>query len=157
VTGILLKQNVKQTSSKTEANGQAKSQNGLGTPLISDSDSKSSSPEEKNDGLPRGVAFPLGLNSEAFRAAWARWEKHRKEIKKPLKPTSAQALLERFAEWGEQRAIAAILYTLEKGWQGIREPGPETPPHQANGKPRPTIREEMEEILKRKEAEKNGR
>ncbi len=68
------------------------------------------------------VEIPLELSSAAFAAAWADWETHRREIKKPLKPTSAKGQLGMLAAWGEARAIAAIRHTIAMGWQGIREP-----------------------------------
>jgi hypothetical protein len=64
----------------------------------------------------------LPIQSEAFREAWLLWCQHRTEIKKPLKPTSCDQQLKQLAEWGESRAIAAIRYTVAKGWQGIQEP-----------------------------------
>jgi hypothetical protein len=64
----------------------------------------------------------LPIQSEAFREAWLLWCQHRTEIKKPLKPTSCDQQLKQLAEWGEARAIAAIRYTVAKGWQGIQEP-----------------------------------
>jgi hypothetical protein len=64
----------------------------------------------------------LPIQSEAFREAWLLWCQHRTEIKKPLKPTSCDQQLKQLADWGEARAIAAIRYTVAKGWQGIQEP-----------------------------------
>jgi len=66
--------------------------------------------------------FPEALNSNGFRDVWIQWAKHRVEIKHPLTPTQIAAQLKKFAKWGETRAIAAIEHTIEKGWQGIREP-----------------------------------
>lgn len=70
---------------------------------------------------PDYVEFPDEI-SEGFRETWTVWCKHRREIKAPLTPTSVNQQLKRFAEWGEDRATAAILHTIEKGWQGLREP-----------------------------------
>jgi hypothetical protein len=64
----------------------------------------------------------LPIQTEAFKEAWNLWCQHRTEIKKPLKPTSCDQQLKQLAEWGEARAIAAIRYTVAKGWQGIQEP-----------------------------------
>jgi hypothetical protein len=64
----------------------------------------------------------LPIQTEAFKEAWLLWCQHRSEIKKPLKPTSCEQQLKQLAEWGEARAIAAIRYTVAKGWQGIQEP-----------------------------------
>lgn len=73
---------------------------------------------DKIDDLP----LPIGLQTERFGDAWDRWKRHRAEIRKPLTPTAAESQLAEFAGWGEPRAVAAILHTVAKGWQGIREP-----------------------------------
>jgi hypothetical protein len=62
------------------------------------------------------------LNSPEFLETWNQWERHRREIKKPLTTLQGQKQLEKFAEWGLKRSVAAINHTIEKGWQGIREP-----------------------------------
>jgi len=66
-------------------------------------------------------ALKLG-NPQDFYRAWATWIIHREEIKKPITPTSAAQLLKQFESWGTRRAIAAIEYTIAKGWQGLQEP-----------------------------------
>jgi hypothetical protein len=77
------------------------------------------------------VTIPQSLKSPEFIAAWGRWQKHRSEIRKPLKPTMASAQMVHFQSIGVQRAIAAIDHTIAMGWQGIREPelfrGPSAP------------------------------
>ena len=78
---------------------------------------------------PEQVTFPPDLDTEAFREAWTLWCRHRREIKKPLKPTMAEQQLNQFVEWGEARSIAAIRHTIARGWQGIQEPE-----HRRNGK-----------------------
>jgi hypothetical protein len=69
----------------------------------------------------KGLAPPC-FDSPEFLQAWEDWQQHRREIRKPLTPTSSKIQMNQFAEWGEKRAIAAINHTLSKGWQGIREP-----------------------------------
>lgn len=71
---------------------------------------------------PEQVILPPELDTDAFREAWTLWCRHRREIKKPLKPTMAEQQLNQFVEWGEARSIAAIRHTVAKGWQGIQEP-----------------------------------
>lgn len=66
--------------------------------------------------------IPQSLNTPTFLSAWSDWIQHRKEIKKPLKPTQSRRQLDQFAEWGEQRAINAIVHSITNGWQGIFEP-----------------------------------
>ena len=73
------------------------------------------------------------LKCDEFATAWDLWVRHRKDIKKPLTPTSVSQQLAEFGEWGCKRSVVAIRYTIKKGWQGIREPD-ETPLF-GNGKP----------------------
>lgn len=68
------------------------------------------------------IPLPENLRTEEFKTAWADWVRHRKEIKHALKPTQAEKLMAKFARWGPERAIAAINFTIEKGWQGLKEP-----------------------------------
>lgn len=66
--------------------------------------------------------IPAALDSPAFRSAWSDWVKHRSEIGKPLKPTQTAKQLAEMERWGEERSITAIMHTIAKGWQGLREP-----------------------------------
>lgn len=68
------------------------------------------------------ATLPLLLQTDDFQAAWDSWEQHRRELKKPLKPTMAVAQLKHLAEMGHDRAIACIRHTITMGWQGLREP-----------------------------------
>jgi hypothetical protein len=68
-----------------------------------------------------GVEVPKELDSEEFKEAWARWTDHRKELRKPITPSSAAAQFKKLASWGVARAIAAIDRSIEAGWQGIFE------------------------------------
>lgn len=67
-------------------------------------------------------ALPPPLDTPGFAEAWGRWERHRREIGHPLKPSMRESQLKTFAEWGEARATAAIDFTIFKGWQGLKEP-----------------------------------
>jgi hypothetical protein len=66
--------------------------------------------------------IPNCIRCRCFSEAWDAWVAHRNEIRKPLKPTQVKAQLEQFGKWGSDRSVAAIKYTIQKGWQGIREP-----------------------------------
>ena len=68
------------------------------------------------------IAQALPFGSSEFLEAWKSWTTHRREIKKRLTPTQTTAQLKSMAKMGEARAIAAIYHTIEKGWQGLREP-----------------------------------
>ena len=71
---------------------------------------------------PKPKEAVLPFSSDAFKEAWGQWTKHRSEIRKPLKPTSTKMCLKELSAMGETRAIAAIEFTIAKGWQGLREP-----------------------------------
>lgn len=62
------------------------------------------------------------FRSQRFLDAWSRWERHRREIKKALKPTQIGAQLIKLQEIGIERAIGMIDHTIAMGWQGLREP-----------------------------------
>ena len=64
-----------------------------------------------------------GLDTEHFKSAWLKWVQHRKEFKKPLKPTMVESQIRQMEKWGSTRAVAAIEHTIFKGWIGLREPG----------------------------------
>lgn len=76
-------------------------------------------PTKKQENSPE---IPKALDTEGFRQAWELWQTHRKEIRKPLKPTTTKLQLAKLESMGPHRAIAAIRYSIEKGWQGIYEP-----------------------------------
>lgn len=87
--------------------------------------------------------IPQKLDTPEFRRAWGEWEQHRREIKHPLKTTQARKQIEEFAHRGVTWAVAAINYTIAKGWRGIAEP--EGLPAE---KPKQRV-PDMEEILRR--------
>jgi len=70
---------------------------------------------------PKGEVLELPFPSTAFAEAWKTWVTHRKEIKKKLTEESIKQQFKTFSEWGESKSIAAILYTVGKGWQGLVE------------------------------------
>ena len=81
-------------------------------------------------------SLPIALDTTEFRAAWLEWQLHRSEIRKKLTPTSVKRQLKQLAEMGPARAIAAIEWTIAKGWTGIREPD-------TNGRDQPMTDEEV--------------
>jgi hypothetical protein len=86
--------------------------------------------EQGREGENAAVAappLPERLDVPEFKEAWGKWVKHRSEIKKPLKPTMVSEQIDQFAQWGVERSVTAIKYTIGKGWQGIREPDAQQP------------------------------
>jgi DNA-binding transcriptional regulator YhcF (GntR family) len=89
----------------------------------------------------------LPFLSDEFSEVWKSWEQHRREIRKPLKPTSTAQQLKRLGMLTEQAAIEMIEWTIYKGWEGLREPDeikPEKPQTRERiyhnlGSPAPTL------------------
>jgi hypothetical protein len=69
-----------------------------------------------------GGDLPANLDFDSFRKVWSEWEVHRREIKKPLKPTQIQKQLKKLSEMGLTKALEALNHTIQNGWQGIRQP-----------------------------------
>lgn len=64
----------------------------------------------------------LPFSSTEFAEAWKDWKQFRKEKRAPVTPTMAKQQFADMVMMGEARAIAAIRFTIGKGWQGLREP-----------------------------------
>jgi DNA-binding MarR family transcriptional regulator len=84
-------------------------------------DSRECITTKDNQGRVTKGNFSLPFDSQTFRETWQAWERHRKEIRKPITSESRKLQLKKLEAMGEQRAIAAINHSLEKGWQGIFE------------------------------------
>lgn len=80
----------------------------------------------------QALTFPPVLKTSAFKLAWQKWVKHRKEIKKPLTEESVRQQLQVLAGIGEVQAIGCIEYTIGKGWQGLALPNHSNGTHQQN-------------------------
>lgn len=61
----------------------------------------------------------LPFKSEEFRTSWEEWTDFRKEIKKPLTPTTIKRQLKLLQSFGEQQAIASINQSICASWQGL--------------------------------------
>jgi len=97
---------------------------------------------ERSSFRPESISFPSEIDTPEVRTAWQSWCQHRREIKKPITPTSAVKQLGQLAVAGPQRAVAMIEHTIAKGWQGLQEPD-----RKANGHPQPpTINDRLSNI-----------
>lgn len=68
------------------------------------------------------VPFPAQLDCHEFAETWALWLAYRRERKLAvLKSISIKEQFKELAEWGLERAIAAIKYSMRQNWQGIFE------------------------------------
>lgn len=74
----------------------------------------------KNQSL--DVEIPEPLRTMAFMCAWKEWKTHRSQKRGKLTPLSAKKQLDRLEKMGSARAVAAINYSIEKGWVGLFEP-----------------------------------
>lgn len=71
------------------------------------------------------MPLPQQLDSPRFRQVLGEWFDYRKVPKNggPWTDKTLELNLREWAEdWGPERAIAAIYFTMKKGWQGIKEP-----------------------------------
>jgi hypothetical protein len=66
--------------------------------------------------------LPSSLDTPAFREKWDEWLAYKKSRRETPQPATQQRQLRQFEEWGIERAIAAIDFTILKGWQGLVEP-----------------------------------
>ena len=64
--------------------------------------------------------------------AWVRWETYRREIKKPIRPTSVHAAQRMLAKYGIAQADV-VEQSIAQGWQGLFALKPDAQP-QANSK-----------------------
>ena len=76
-----------------------------------------------------------------FLAAWAQWISYRVEIRKAMKATTMRFQLKRLAEWGPERAMKAIDYSIYQGYTGIFEE--QTRHSQLDVTSKPVVREEI--------------
>lgn len=67
----------------------------------------------------------LPFFSAKFKTAWQEWVQHRKEKRKAITPTAQKKQLAYLETLGEDRAIVALNYSIQQGWEGIYEPKPE--------------------------------
>lgn len=61
------------------------------------------------------------FHGDEFLTTLADFEEHRKEIRKPLKPTGRRQLYSQLAGLGESRSVAALRYSMAQGWTGVFE------------------------------------
>jgi hypothetical protein len=66
--------------------------------------------------------LPKVLDTPEYRAAWDNWVAYRAQNNtKPYKPLGIAAAWNEHAEWGPERAIAAIKHSMAKGYTGCYE------------------------------------
>ena len=79
------------------------------------------------------------MSGEAFVAAWAAWETHRKEKRNAITDTTRLMQRKKLMKMGERRAIATIEHSITNGWLGLYEPDDNTQPQ----KPPPVDRSRL--------------
>lgn len=67
------------------------------------------------------LEVPKALDTPEFRSAFGDWLRHRAEKKKKATPTSQRNALKALERIGVERAVAAIEFSVSKGWDGIFE------------------------------------
>jgi len=66
--------------------------------------------------------FSSQLNTPEFQTAWTDWIEHHRQIGKPYKAKAREELLKQLADWGPDRACAAIRFSVANNYAGIYEP-----------------------------------
>lgn len=95
---------------------------------------------ETREGGMRAAApsLPESLDTPAFREAWDEWARHRSEIRKPLKPTTASRQVAFLAR--QPDPIMCLQYSIMGGYTGLFEV-------KSRGSPK-TLQSEADRILK---------
>ena len=85
------------------------------------------SPQGEEDPFP-ATMFPEAFQqSEEFGRVSADWSRFRREIKKPLKPSTAERQVKVLVGFGVEGAIQSIEQSITNGWTGIFEPKGKAP------------------------------
>lgn len=105
--------------------------------------------QDQDQGNPTDPAMPVPLDTARFRDAWKKWERHRREIKAPLKPTQADSQLAKLATEGETAAVGRIERSIANGWQGLWFKEDERPPARASPDLRQQIQDNGNEFIRR--------
>jgi hypothetical protein len=66
--------------------------------------------------------FQLPFNTDSFREAWKDWERHRKQLRKPLTDSTARIQLKKLAQHPEEYAIFLIQTAIERSWSSFFVP-----------------------------------
>lgn len=68
------------------------------------------------------IPIPAELDTPEFAQAFAEWQEHLRQKRKPMKPLQEAKLLTTWAANGVERTIAAINHSIANGYQGLFEP-----------------------------------
>ncbi len=71
------------------------------------------------------LLIPVTLNTTEFAESWSAWQKHRREIKRPLTGSTTAYLFRKLEKWGPEKSARAINRSIEMGWRGLFEPEPD--------------------------------
>lgn len=58
----------------------------------------------------------------ALQEAWSDYQHHRRQMGCPLTDVAASRLRRKLERWGDDRALAALEWSMENGWRGVFEP-----------------------------------
>ena len=68
---------------------------------------------------PTPLELVLPFPSEAFKAAWAEFDEHRRKLNKPWTTLAAKKILNRLKGYGHDGALESINYSIEGGYPGV--------------------------------------
>lgn len=93
-----------------------------GGSTTSSSSSSASSTEHKTEPKAKPKPepeTPLPFATVAFREAWESWKQARRELRKPLTPSTIKVQLQKLAQHPEEYAIFLIQTAIERGWSSF--------------------------------------
>lgn len=95
----------------------------------------------KSAWLPDDVDLP----EHVPRDIWVRFCRHRREIRKPIRPSGCSQILGNLAKWhaNGHDATAIIETSISNGWQGLFEPKSKPPAFRDHAQPRMATRREF--------------
>lgn len=64
------------------------------------------------------ITFPINLNNSSFKSKWEEWTKYRKELKKPLTPSSVKSQFTLLTAHPSD-AVEILELSIMNGWSGI--------------------------------------
>lgn len=109
-------------SAKNRALSQVRVKRFRNAESVTSSYSISPSESPPKEGIPE-VFQGTVLDCAEFARAWADWCQHRREIRKPMKPTTVAKQARDLLAMGLRRAVAAIDFSISQGYTGIFERG----------------------------------
>lgn len=70
----------------------------------------------------QGIPLPAYMATETLTDAWLRWQVYHEERGKPITRSTALKQFQEFYQWGPEKAVEAIDYSISQGYAGLYQP-----------------------------------